>query len=48
VTPALYLVICVMFLLYVIQGNPLGSAIGVLLVLSGVPFFAVWRKRGAP
>jgi APA family basic amino acid/polyamine antiporter len=48
VTPAIYLVICVMFLLYVIQGNPLGSAIGVLLVLSGVPFFAVWRKRGAP
>jgi basic amino acid/polyamine antiporter, APA family len=45
VTPALYLVICLTFLLYVIQGNPLGSAIGVLLILTGVPFYAVWRRR---
>ena len=43
VTPALYLVMCLAFLAYVIQGNPLGSGIGVLLILSGVPFYAIWR-----
>jgi APA family basic amino acid/polyamine antiporter len=46
-TPALYLVMCLAFLLYVIQGNPVGSGIGVLLILSGVPFYAVWRRRAA-
>jgi APA family basic amino acid/polyamine antiporter len=46
VTPVLYLIICVLFLLYVIQGNPLGSVFGVLLISTGVPFFAVWRRRG--
>jgi basic amino acid/polyamine antiporter, APA family len=44
-TPALYLVICLAFLIYVIQGNPLGSGIGVLLIVSGIPFYAVWRAR---
>jgi APA family basic amino acid/polyamine antiporter len=44
-TPALYLVMCLVFLLYVIQGNPLASGFGVLLMLSGVPFYAVWRRR---
>ena len=45
VTPVLYFIICVLFLLYVIQGNPRGSAFGVLLILSGVPFYAIWRRR---
>ena len=45
VTPALYLAMCLLFLVYVIQGNPLASGIGVLLMLSGVPFYAVWRRR---
>jgi basic amino acid/polyamine antiporter, APA family len=46
VTPALYLVMCLAFLVYVIQGAPLASGMGVLLILSGVPFYAIWRKRG--
>ncbi len=45
VTPALYLVMCLAFLVYVIKGNPLGSGIGVLLIASGVPFYAIWRRR---
>lgn len=46
VTPTLYLIICLAFLINVIQGEPRASAIGVLFILSGVPFFAVWRRRG--
>jgi APA family basic amino acid/polyamine antiporter len=45
ITPALYLVMCLTFLLYVIQGNPLGCGIGGLLILSGIPFYARWRAR---
>ncbi len=47
VTPALYLAICAAFLVYVVQGAPLATAIGVLLMVSGIPFYAVWRRRGA-
>jgi basic amino acid/polyamine antiporter, APA family len=45
VTPALYLVMCLAFLVYVIEGDPLASGIGALLILSGVPFYAVWRAK---
>lgn len=44
-TPALFLAICFAFLIYVIQGELLPSGIGLLLILSGVPFYAIWRKR---
>jgi basic amino acid/polyamine antiporter, APA family len=47
VTPALYLVLCLAFLVYVIQGQPLESSIGALLILSGIPFYAIWRKKAA-
>jgi APA family basic amino acid/polyamine antiporter len=46
VTPALYLLMCGAFLTYVIEGNPWGSGIGVLLILSGIPFYVIWRARG--
>jgi APA family basic amino acid/polyamine antiporter len=45
VTPALYLVIAVPFLIYVIQGAPGPSLVGLLLVLTGVPFYLLFRKR---
>jgi len=49
VTPALYLVICLPFLAYVIQGDPRATLIGLALVLSGVPFYLVWQaRRSAP
>jgi basic amino acid/polyamine antiporter, APA family len=44
-TPALYLAMCLVFLVYVIVGNPLSSGIGALLILSGIPFYAIWRAR---
>ncbi len=46
VTPALYLVVCGAFLVYVIYGEPVGSGIGVLLILTGIPFYLLWRARG--
>jgi basic amino acid/polyamine antiporter, APA family len=46
-TPALYLAICLPFLLYVIQGAPTATLIGVALVLTGIPFYFGWRRRAA-
>jgi len=45
VTPALYLLICIPFLVYVIRGDPISTGIGVLLILSGVPFYVAWKAR---
>jgi len=45
VTPALYLVICLAFLVYVIRGDPLATLIGLLLAFSGVPFYLMWKAR---
>ena len=45
VTPALYLVICGLFLIYVVQGDPQATLIGAILVVTGIPFYLVWRAR---
>ncbi len=45
VTPALYLAICISFLVFVIQGDPQATLIGAALVLTGIPFYLVWRAR---
>lgn len=45
VTPALYLIVCVAFLVYVIQGARTETLIGSALILTGIPFYAVWRRR---
>ncbi len=45
VTPALYLTICLAFLVYVVQGDPLATMIGLLLVVTGVPFYLMWKAK---
>jgi APA family basic amino acid/polyamine antiporter len=45
VTPALYLVIAVPFLIYVVRGAPGPSLVGSLLVLTGVPFYLLFRSK---
>ena len=45
VTPALYLAICAAFLIYVVQGDFLATLFGLLLILSGIPFYAAWKSR---
>ena len=44
-TPALYLVICLAFLIYVIQGDPQATVIGLLFILSGIPFYLTWKAK---
>jgi APA family basic amino acid/polyamine antiporter len=44
-TPAIYLVICAAFLIYVIQGDPQATLLGMLLVLTGIPFYLTWRAK---
>lgn len=43
VTPALYLAVCIPFLVYVVRGAPLATGMGILLMLSGIPFYLRWR-----
>ncbi len=47
VTPALYLLIAVPFLIYVVQGDPVSTGYGLLLVLTGVPVYFWLRSRAA-
>ena len=47
VTPALYLLIAVPFLVYVVQGAPEATGVGLLLVLSGIPVYLWWRRPAA-
>jgi basic amino acid/polyamine antiporter, APA family len=42
-TPALYLVMCLAFLVCVIADEPEAAGIGVLLLVAGLPFYAAWR-----
>ncbi len=44
-TPAVYLLICVPFLIYVIQGEPFAALLGVGLVVTGIPFYWAWKGR---
>lgn len=44
-TPALYLIIGLAFLVYVVQGDPQATMIGLLLVISGIPFYLIWKSR---
>jgi APA family basic amino acid/polyamine antiporter len=44
-TPALYLAICLAFLVYVIQGDRQATLIGLLLILTGIPFYRMWKGR---
>jgi hypothetical protein len=41
----LYLAICLAFLVYVVQGDPQATVIGLLLILTGMPFYLVWKFR---
>jgi APA family basic amino acid/polyamine antiporter len=44
-TPALYLTICLAFLVYVVQGDPLATMVGLLLVVTGIPFYLMWKAK---
>ncbi|MCS6914349.1 MAG: amino acid permease [Myxococcales bacterium] len=48
VTPALFLIISLLFVVYIVQGDPRSSLYGLLLVLLGVPIYVAMARRGAP
>ena len=45
VIPALYLAISLTFLIYVVQGDPQATMFGLLLVLTGIPFYVMWKGK---
>jgi APA family basic amino acid/polyamine antiporter len=45
--PLLYLVIALFFLIFMALGDPRNSGFGLLVILSGVPFYVYWRSRRA-
>lgn len=45
VLPLIFVLFCATLVLVTIIQNPRDAGIGLALVLSGVPFYAVWRKR---
>jgi APA family basic amino acid/polyamine antiporter len=47
VTPALYLTICLAFLVYVVQGDPGATMVGLLLMVTGIPFYLMWKAKMA-
>ena len=44
-TPALYLAIYMVFLVYVIQGDFQATVTGLSLILTGMPFYLMWKAR---
>lgn len=47
VTPALYLLIAIPFLIYVVEGDRKSTMIGLALVLSGIPVYWWWQRPAA-
>jgi APA family basic amino acid/polyamine antiporter len=49
VTPALYLLIAIPFLVYVMVGDPVATGYGILLILTGLPMYLwlTWRAKPA-
>lgn len=43
--PILYIVIALAFLVYIIQGDPINSGKGIVLILLGIPVYFFWRMR---
>ena len=43
-TPALYLLVALPFLFYVILGKPAATLIGAALIMTGVPVYILWRR----
>lgn len=45
VVPALFVLFCVVFVLYTFYNTPLQSLIGLLLILSGIPFYLYFKRN---
>ena len=47
-TPAIYIVVATLLIFDLAYVAPATSGIGCLLVLSGIPVYFIWRRRGSP
>jgi APA family basic amino acid/polyamine antiporter len=47
-TPVVYLVIATVLVLDLLYLAPSTSGLGYLLVLTGIPVYFIWRRKGAP
>jgi APA family basic amino acid/polyamine antiporter len=47
VLPALYVLVSAFFLVYILIGDPRNSGLGLVLTLSGLPFYWHWRRQRA-
>ena len=45
VLPALYLVVSVFFLVFILKGDPRNSGLGLVLTALGLPAYLYWRRR---
>lgn len=43
--PILYIAIALAFLVYIIQGDPLNSGKGIVLILLGIPIYFIWHGK---
>jgi APA family basic amino acid/polyamine antiporter len=46
VVPALFVVFCVVLVAVTIYQSPRNAGVGLLLILSGIPFWFLWKDRG--
>ncbi len=44
-TPLLYVLIAILFIVYIFIGDLRNSGMGLLLILSGIPFYFFWKKK---
>jgi APA family basic amino acid/polyamine antiporter len=47
VLPALYIVVSVFFLFFILKGDPRNSGLGLLLTALGLPAYLYWRRPRA-
>jgi len=45
VLPALYVVVSMFFLVFILKGDPRNSGLGLLLTALGVPAYLYWRRN---
>jgi len=45
VLPALYVLVAIFFLVYILIGDPRNSGMGLILTAVGLPFYLYWRRK---
>lgn len=43
-TPVIYILLSVFFLIYIVQGDPKNSGLGIIIILTGLPIYYFWKN----